>query len=343
MSYPVANVGMKTMDRSRAVRAFTAPEGARIEAGTMIPGRSAALVAHLTNVERAEFGRPRGARGVDVVALTRSEALLAERTIAADSGALRGVSVSPCGQRFAVRGEIGEPTALRWIDGREQGFALQDEGVFALASATSAVVGRYSATQLASVDLETQMATPLEECKDAVFEGVATSPDREWVIAVAMRSKAVQIWRRSTGARSRRLSPSRVLVLGAPTPAFSPDSALVACGASMKVGRSIRYAVELFDVGEQWPARATLELGEGHLDSMVFSRAGRRILTAQHAVRRADIKVWDRDTATLLYDIQLAETPQERPVVGFVGTSDDDSVTYIAVAGDRSIWSFETP
>ena len=309
----------------------------------MIPGRSAALIARLSNVEPTEFGRLRGERAVDVVALTGPEGLSAERTIAAGSGALRGVSVSPCGQRFAVRGEIGEPTEVRWIDGREQGFALQDEGVFALATATSAAVGRYSATQLESVDLETRKETPLEECKDAVFEGVATSPDGAWVIAVAMRSKAVQIWQRSTGARSRSLSPSRVLVLGAPTPVFSPDSALVVCGSSVKEGRSIRYAAELFDVGKKWPARATLELGEGHLHSIVFSRTGGRILTAQYKLRRADIKVWDRDTASLLHHIELAQTPQERPVVGFVGTSDDDSLTYIALDGDRSIWSFETP
>ncbi len=309
----------------------------------MIPSRSAALIAHLTEVERSEFGRPRGERAVDVVALTGPQGLCAERTIAGGAGALRGVSVSPCGQRFAVRGEIGEPTEVRWIDGREQGFALQDEGVFALATATIAVVGRYSATQLASVDLETRQATSLEECKDAVFEGVASSPDGEWVIAAAMRSKVVQIWQRSTGARSRRLSPSRVLVLGAPTPVFSPDSGLVVCGSSVKEGRSIRYGAELFDVGKKWPVRATLELGEGHLGSIVFSRTGRRILTAQHAARRADLKVWDRHTATLLYQIELAQTLQDRPVVGFVGTSEDDSLTYIALDGDRSIWSFETP
>lgn len=308
----------------------------------MIPGRPAALIAYLTDVEPSERGRPRGKRAVDIVALTGTNGLSPERTIALSSGSLVGASVSPCGQRFAISAEIGSPTEVLWLDGRERGIAVQDEGLFALASATSAVVGRYSGTQLALVDFETQRDTPLEECPRTTFEKVATSPDGQWV-GVSTSSSAVQIWRLSTGARERRLSISRVRFLGAPAPSFSPDSALFACGTSAKEGRSIRYAVELFEVGARWRARATLELGEGFLNKITFSRTGRRIVTAQYGARRADVNVWDRDTAKLVHHIEFAQRPEERPVVALLGTSDDDRLTYVAFAGERSILSFETP
>jgi WD40 repeat protein len=334
---------MSVVDRSSAVRAWTVPDGWKLVLGTRMPGRAAALIARVSPVSRSAYGRLAGDRAVDVVPLVGAEGLAVERTCAFSPGTLRRLHVSPCGACVAISGEPDEPSEVRWLAEDRDAQRIPDEGVFGLVGATLAVAGRYTATELELLDLAAWQAHALEARDGEVMEDVAVSPDGQWLVATTLRSKLMPVWNVSTRQRARRLSPERVRVLGTPVPVFSPDGALLACGASVKEGKIIRHAVQLFGVGGKWPKRAPLELGEGYLTTLAFSSSGRRVLTAQCQVRRVDIQIWDHERASLLHRIELAPTLQERPAVAFLGTSDDDALTYVGMEGERSLWSFPTP